>query len=108
MARIAPRCLPASPPRWHQGSAVSLEAAQPSAVAVCALHASALDGTGTGNPCIDIIALSRTMVVLPTTPQPSPQNRFAHSALDFGRSEMTYLTSRLRLSLCSTQMPASF
>jgi hypothetical protein len=44
----------------------------------------------------------------PTTHQSSPQNRFAHSSAVFGRSEMTYWTFRLRLSLCSTQMPASF
>jgi hypothetical protein len=44
MAQIAPRCLPASPPRWNPRSVVSFEEGQLSAaVAVCALNPSAVD-----------------------------------------------------------------
>jgi hypothetical protein len=43
-ARTAPRCLPASPPRWNPGLVVSLEEVQRSAaVAVCALYPLAVD-----------------------------------------------------------------
>src|SRR5262249_19605827 len=42
-ARIAPQSLLASPRRRNWGSAVSLEEAQRPAVALCALHASAVD-----------------------------------------------------------------